>query len=243
MLTWKAFLATFRDLNLSFAFVLAYEILFFLSVTGFALIARHLLGNIGVAFAGVDVRYVTESTAAAVQSFFVQSISVFVGLMAAIFIAYVLFQGLAWFTVMHKKPTVKSIGKFYLANLGWCFGWGILMWFVIAGLRSGFAATAIIVLMCLSLHLTALMQHGFISGMGVRHAMGFAFSTGIGKIHTFIIPYVLAVLLFLIWSQVWRLIPLTQATGFAYVALVCLIFAPFLAWYKFYLHRLLTQAL
>ena len=47
-----------------------------------------------------------------------------------------------------------------------------------------------------------------------------------------------ATVLFIVWSQLWRLIPQVTTMGFAGVLLLCVIFAPFTAWLKFYMHRL-----
>ncbi|HSU72444.1 MAG TPA: hypothetical protein VLJ21_01185 [Candidatus Binatia bacterium] len=234
-----AFITTFRELRMPFVMTLAYEILFVLVVTLIAVGGRHFLGVVGTQFSAPT--YVTESTAAAVQSFFLQSMGVMLATLAAIIVAYIILQGFAWLAVVGKKPSGRFFVKFFLLNAGWLFVWAVVGWFFIVGLKSQFATVGLITLALLFLHLTALLQHASVSqGLSVKQSIAYAFSTGIGKLHRFIVPYLLAVVLFLLWSQVWRIVPAQSISGFSFVVLACVIFAPFLAWYKFYLHKLLV---
>ena len=225
-----------------FAIVLAYEIIFFLVVAGFLMLFRQVLINIATKFGGANPYAVSPEAVSAIKSFFYQSIAATLGLLLLIFIAYIILQGFAWLQVVGGKHSIRYFGRFVLVNLAWFIPWLVVMWFFIVGLQGSFAATGLIVLAILFTHLTFIMQHAFASDKSypIKKSMGKAFSIGIGKIHLFIIPYLLATIVFFIWSQIWRLIPQTNF-NFALIVLATTVFAPFLAWFKFYLHRLLTS--
>jgi hypothetical protein len=237
----KVFLDAFR-LDIRFVFVLVYDILFFLLLAGVGVLGGKALGSIASGFTGINTSIITAETAAAVKSFFVTSIAAILGFLALVFIIYAVLQALAWATIIQRRPTIKYLVQFFLLNFGWLIGWTAVGWFFTAGLQGGYVTAGVIVLAILFTHLTFVMQHAFVfENKGIKASMGRAFSLGLGGIHRFIVPYLLAAAVFFIWAQLWRLVPVQTPSGFAFAALACIIFAPFLAWLKFYLHALLQS--
>lgn len=236
---WKTFIGTFR-FRMNFLLVLAYEILFFLAVAGFGMLLKRWLISIGTKYSGISAFLVTPENAAMVKGFFFDSIIAGLGFVALCYVAYVILQAFSWRAVVGESPSTKFILRFAGLNIIWLVPWLLIAWFFIAGLKGNYAAGGVAVLVILFTHLTFIMQHTFAhNNKRVKESIATAFTVGFGKLHKFIVPYLFATVLFILWMQVWRLIPQVTTMGFAGVLLLCVIFAPFTAWLKFYIHRLL----
>ena len=240
---WKVFIDSFK-LKLPYVFVLAYEILFVLTVTALTFPLPRLLGAIGEKFTVVapSRAALTPGAVDELKGFIFQSVSVFVGFMLAVLLAYLIFQSLAWLQITGGKHSKRFFWKFLLANFIWLLPWLFVMWFFVTGLSGKHAAYGLIFLAILFVYQTFIMQNSFVRDphLGIRKALGAAFSIGIGRIYLFIIPLLLAAVVFVIWSQVWRLVPQIENLGFGLIILASLVFAPFLAWFKFYIDKLLA---
>lgn len=239
---WDAFIGTFKDIRIPFVIVIAYEILFFLAVTGIFFLFQEALMRVAQNFASVNPYSVSPENVSVMKSFFAQSIAVTVGLLFVIFVVYTIIQGLAWLQILERKHTLRYFTRFFLLHLAWLIPWLVIMWFFIVGLKGTFATVGLTILGILFTYLTFIMQHSFVRDphLGIRKALGAAFSIGIGRIYLFIIPLLLAAVVFIIWSQVWRLVPQIENLGFGLIILASLVFAPFLAWFKFYIDKLLA---
>lgn len=239
---WKSFIDSFKYLRISYLIVIAYEILFFLAVVGIFILFQNILINIAANFSQINPYALSAENVSAMRAFFVQSIAATIGMLLLAFIAYVILQGFAWLQIVGGKHTWRYFWRFIVLNFAWLIPWVVLMWFFVTGLKGVHATVGLLVLAIFFVHLTFIMQHSFAKdpNLGIKSSIGKAFSIGIGKIHWFIIPYVLGFVVFMIWGQIWRLIPQTNP-AFGLIILSLVIFAPFLAWFKFYLHRLLTS--
>ncbi|MBI4145095.1 hypothetical protein HY493_02710 [Candidatus Woesearchaeota archaeon] len=236
---WKVFIGTFK-LKMSFMLVLAYEVLFFLAVAGFSMLLKKWLISIGTKYSSISAFLVTPENAAMVKGFFFDSIVAGLGFVVLCYVAYVILQAFSWRAVVGETPSTKFILRFAGLNVIWLVPWLLIAWFFIAGLKGNYAAGGLTALVILFTHLTLIMQHASAhDNKRVKESVVTAFTVGFGRLHKFIVPYLFATILFIVWSQLWRLIPQVTTMGFAAVLLLCAIFAPFTAWLKFYIHKLL----
>lgn|GEM_PF-4445496 len=218
-------------------FVLAYEILFVLLTAGLFLALGDVLDFIGDSLVSANPVLIQQQSTEALRAFFVNSILAIIGTLVCVFILYVIFQWFGWKTVV-KKPA--KFWKFFLLNLIWLASWLVFDWFIIIGLRGVYAVIGVTILASAFLHLTGILHRTYVAGeTQIGKAISKTFAIGFGKIHKFVLPYALAVIVFVVWSQVWILSPVDSTGGFALISLFCVVFAPFLAWYKFYLNRIL----
>jgi hypothetical protein len=237
--TWKAFRDSFK-LGMPFLFSLASEILFFLALSGIAILSAKWLVSIGSSFTGFNPYDISDKTAAFASSFITQSLLAIGITLLLVFIVYTICQALSWNAIFSRKLSFRFIRRFFLLNVAWLIPWVIVAWFFVVGLQGKFAAFGLVFLAIMFTHLTFLLQHAFLMDHGIKQSMGIAFSVGIGSIHKFIVPYIFAAAVYFLWSLVWYAVPKSNNLGFSLVVLSCVIFAPYLAWFKFYLHKLLV---
>ena len=237
---WKSFISACK-LDLRFIFVLLYEILFVLVVTGLLWLFLDVVYRLALTAKDLPTAAFTPANVDLLKQFYVNSVIAFIVLFILIVFAYVIFQGLGWGQVLKKPLTPRFVWRFFLANLLWLVPWFLAAWFFIVAFQQTFVVWGMIIVAILFTHLTLLYQHELVAkGATIKEAISHAFSNGILGIHRFILPYVLATLVFLLWSQIWRFFNLQTPSIFTAVMLAGIIFAPFLAWLKFYMNRVLT---
>ncbi len=247
---WHAFKESFK-FKLSFVFVVLYEVLFFLIVMGFIYLFIDVLYRIALSMQNFSALQ-AEELSVVMQSFLTKSIVTTVGFFLLICAAYAIIQSLAWAQVVDKKLSVKFVARFFGAQLLWALPWALLYWFFIVGLTQSFAIYGIVILSLIFVYLTFLFQHSLMH-KGIKESMGAAFSVGFGKMHLLFLPMFIALATAFIWMKVIEVITnilaftgvqaalsLTNATAFTAIVLSCIVLAPLLAWFKFYMHKVLA---
>jgi hypothetical protein len=230
----EAFFRSFKR-GFSFLFVFLYEVVFILSTTVLAFFYAGVLGRIGTSFGSIGAYAITPEATAAVKSFLVNSLLATVVFLLLVLLLYTILQALSWQHVLRTKWSWAFLPRFLLLYLGWLTPWAVIFWFFVAGLRGTYAAYGLTILGILFIHLSFLFQQFVAKGDGFKKSVALTFSIGVGKIHLFLLPYAIGVVIWLLWSQLWRLLPQMSASPFALLAVLCLIFAPLFAWLKFFL--------
>ena len=239
--TGKTFLHSFK-FKLPFVFVLVYELLFVLGLALLSWVLAQVLGSIATNIGDVNPYQFGAETMTQMQTFLTNSVLAAVLFLFAVFIWYAIVQALCWGHILNKTFSAKAIARFVLMNIVWLIPWTLVSWFVIAGVKGNFAVTAVVVVSVLFVHLSWLYQRAVLSN-GIKKSVSIAFNTGFGDVLTFIIPYLLALIVLWVWAQLWfvivvllqsRGILLEAGSAFTAVFLACVILAAFFAWLKFY---------
>ena len=140
-------------------------------------------------------------------------------------IIYSILRG-SLFSNLHGKKYSFPFAKNYLyLNLWWIFSW-IGLFLLLVWIIAKDAYTIMIVLwLAVMMHTTSALNHNFSQHTSWKKAVSYSFGT-FKKFHKFIFPYLLAVIVFIIWAQVWRLINI-QAFAVGTLLLFVIILSPF----------------
>lgn len=241
---WKPLRDSFR-FRQSFLFVLAYEVLFVLGLAVLSSVFLRALGVIAESIRGITPQSNLE-VVSQMKFFFVNSVLAALLFFVAVFVLYALVQMLTWSRVLGRPVTARFLAWSVWANSVWLLPWACFAWLLVVGVRGEFAAPALFVLGGLFVHVSwryqrALFQHG------IKVSVGVAFSESFGKLASFLVPYLVALVLLWVWGQVWSMVVfgmeragwlVIAPTPFLLVLLGCVVFAPYFAWLKLYLAKI-----
>jgi hypothetical protein len=228
----------------SFAFDTRFPALIFIDVMLYVVLASMLfvLHKVGFSLLGkvtaINPADISQATIAQFKSFFV-SITVFLVVSFVLFtLIYAVARAFTWRVILKKKVTKKSVLSFIFFSLLWNLGVFVVMLFFLFGLRDVFATIGMGVMLVLVSYLTMIAHYFLAKTLRIRAALAKTFSTGV-RIHTFIVPIIIAILIFYVYSQLWRVLP--QSTNTAYALFVLVLFmTPFFVWLKLYFNKLLA---
>ncbi|TKJ17699.1 hypothetical protein CEE44_04165 [Candidatus Woesearchaeota archaeon B3_Woes] len=170
---------------------------------------------------------------------FLWSIFVGIAIVALVtFIAMCIFKGLIWFRIANKKFNFNYSKKFILLNLLWFLIWitpAILLFFV---LKKEIIAYLLVIITILLLHFTNLLYISFTKNPKLS-SIKKAFKIGIKKIHLFILPYLIAIIIFLVISQLYWLYNFMPGNTSTIITVLILII--YLAWFRIYLYNVVKD--
>ncbi len=156
-------------------------------------------------------------------------------------LAYTFFKGLIWHTLLNKTPAKGYYWRTYIANV--CFSLIILAvgTFFTLVTQPNFLVLIYLFILALTWHFHTLFTYNYITTRRVRTALAHTITLGLINIRHFILPYVYAIILFLIYQNIWYAIPqnttMTTLTGITFFVII----APPLAWWRIYLTQLLPK--
>jgi hypothetical protein len=194
------------------------------------------------------------SEAASAISVFLRTYSVSVVLVPLLLLAvYSLFKGMIWNGLEGEgfRLCWRFSKKFFLANLVWfavsipvfIFWPGLLVLVATMYNAKWLSLTIVFVSALLYIHLLTAMHYSFAGTQSLGKALTSIFSLGFAKIKHFILPYILAAIVFLIWWQLWRIIGgLTTVSEVKFILFTAIILAPFFAWLRMYIAKGLKEA-
>ena len=120
--------------------------------------------------------------------------------------------------------------RFLLGNLAWIFAWLAVFALIVTVVQQDYQPWIAIPLLLLAIHLSIVLY----SSLAREKSWKQAFTIGIGKIHHFIVPYVLAILIYVIYNLLWGLI-IQSSDKFTLVNII--ITSVYLAWIKVYISQ------
>ena len=187
---------------------------------------------------GVMTPEAAEPTANALQGFV---FTIFGGAAIAFILcllAYTLARGMIWATIADKKPDKKLFIKMLGANAGWWAIWGILFVLIaLGGKNNPNSKMALFGLLAVATYFTPIMHAIFIKTRQIGYSISNGLAWGIARVHRFIIPYIFALIVFVIMYQPFRLVQNTAYLQPASMLFVVLFFA----WLKIYIYDVVTE--
>lgn len=185
----------------------------------------------------------SEATLSTLYAFIGKSVGVFVVFLVIVLVAYSISRAFIWSSIVGVKFTKRLVLRMLGLNAVWLAGWLVVWLFLLAGLRPSYAAVATFVVPIVFAVATAILHHVFASDKQLRigSALARTASMCLGKLHRLLVPLLLSALVFLAWSQVWRVIPAVGSSVFRLFLIGIIIIAPFLAWFRNYLSTVVAR--
>lgn len=109
-------------------------------------------------------------------------------------------QGIIYNILLKKGFNFKYFERFLLLNIVWLIPWWILGFVLLFGGKIGFLITPIMVLLLLFLHFSFILYILFTENNKIKQILQ-SLKIGITKMHYFILPYIIIVIMFIIISQ------------------------------------------
>jgi hypothetical protein len=149
---------------------------------------------------------------------------------------YALSRGFIWLYLLTKKPGLRFFARFGLVNLIWCTAWTALTLFFMVTIKPSGGAYLVIVIVLIYTHLTTALHYSYAKAQEMKKSFLEAFRKGFGKIGAFAQPYCYMLIIYVIISQVMRLV---QGKFALAVAFIC--YFAYMAWYRTYMRNILEQ--
>ena len=238
--TW--FINSFKRINLKIFLILILDILFYFI---FVQAGKFFIKIIQKKAANVDLtqnllglnQQAGSNLLSSVRGFFfflVFSVILFIILMI---INWSVFKGLIWSITTNKKFNLKFLKKFFLLNLIWLPFWFILIFLIAIGVKPTTAPIFMIISLALAFYLTNILYPLFLKDNKINKIRE-AFKLGIKKIHYFIVPYAIIIILFFIISNIYSFVAANNNLNqnIAYVLLLV-----FVAWLRYYFVEIVNK--
>lgn len=245
--SFDLFLNSFKKINIDFIYVLVYDLLFYL-ITGLVFFIWFILLNnqysrlLGIDLANMFALGITyaERSVAIMKGFFLFVILSAIILTIFIILNLSLFKGLIWSRICREKFTIKFFIKFLLLNAIWIIIWLIAAVIIAVGVKVNIAQYLIILLAIVFVYFTIFLYMFFTKNKKLK-AIKDAFKFGITKVHYFVLPYILVILVFILISQLyWLYRFLPYKIGMIVTSLILL---GFLAWFRLYIYSVFSATL
>ena len=218
-----------------------------------SLIKNQLLAILPLAMQSASSPDAAIGAAAAITTF-LRTYTVLVVLIPLLVLAvYSLFKGVIWNGVAGEKFGINwKLGrKFFLTNLVWfavsipvfIFWPGLLALVSVMYNAKWLSLIIVFVSALLYIHLLTTAHYSFAKTQNLGKALGSIFTLGFAKIRMFILPYLLATVVFYVWWQLWRIVGgITTISEVRFILFTAIIFAPFFAWLRLYMAERLKEA-
>jgi len=124
-------------------------------------------------------------------------------LFIALFAVWCLTQLLGYARLARAKFTRRAYLKFMAANLGWLVIVIIPAFILMTLFRSGYLALLGLLVMAFALHLTNIFYLKLAKSLEFKKSLKKAFQLGAKKLHKFLLPYLVIIILYLAVSQLY----------------------------------------
>ncbi|MCK4521583.1 MAG: hypothetical protein KAU20_03340 [Nanoarchaeota archaeon] len=245
--TWDLLKESFKEMDIrKVIFIVLYDLLFFSIIFFSFFIFGRILKNKALQMQDLPLQKITmlpkeelESILGVMQHFLFALIAGLVIVLLIVFISMCLFKGLIWCSTLKKKFNIKFYLKFLVLNLLWFLIWLIPTILLAILMKRELIVFLIIVVIPFLMHFTNLLYISFIKNNRLN-AIKDAFRTGSKKIHLFLVPYAIIIILFIVISQlywIYKFLP-SNVSGL----ITGLIILVFMAWSRVYLSLVVKGA-
>lgn len=232
---YNIFINSFKRINLKIFLILGLEFLFYFT---FMLAGNFLIKLLEKKTANVDLtqnlmglnQQAANTLLTSVKgmfSFLVISMILF-GIL--IIISWSLFKGLIWTITTNKKFSTEFFMKFLKLNLIWLPAWFLLMFLFAIIIKPAAAPIYMLITLATAFYFTNILYPLFLKHNKIK-IIKESFRLGIKKIHHFIMPYAIIIVLFFIISRLYSLITLNiNANSNIFFGIILI----FVAWMRYY---------
>jgi len=155
---------------------------------------------------------------------------------------YTISRGIIWPILLKKPIRWQFFLRFGLLNLLWCTVWAIVAGFFIAMMKLPIAAVALLITsILLYTHLTTVLHYSYTKNLAFGKAISEAFSTGLGRIASFIQPYCYILIIYTAISTIYTMISTLSAQKGMLLTAAFILFFAFMGWYRLYMRDTLRR--
>lgn len=243
--SWELFLESFKEFDNRAIHIVLYDLIFFsISFLSLFLFGKYLQNkSIELNLIPMDqlIGLPPEELAlfsSQLKGFLMAMIIGFLLVALIVFLSMCIFKALIWFKVVKKKIGLNDISKFTLLNLLW-----FLIWFVLAVvlfwlMKKQLLSPFFIVIVLLMMHFTNLLYIFFTDSRSLN-AIKESFKFGVKKVHLFIFPYFVMLIVFLVVLQLYWLYSFMPESVQSLITSVVLL--TYLAWSRMYLYSVVKN--
>lgn len=240
--TYRGLFESFRNLDKKFFVISLYDALFIASALFIFMLGSSLLGKAAsklIPFASDPFGIAGTQVSLLFKAIFVLAIWA-VAVFVAIVIAQTVFKGLIWTTIMGKRYTKKYFKKLFWVNVIWFLLWLITSLIIYYGARASYRVYVQGIYYLLLFYFTTILYILFTRKNVIKRSISKALSLGVRKVRYFIIPYIYAVVIFVVISQLFRIINPASKAGM-FVGVILTVF--FIAWMRLYIYSIAKDVL
>lgn len=239
---WAEFIESFKNLDKGILMIAMYRLIFYFAVIfSWKKLSGMILGGIEplVAFASTASELTSaemfKQQTLAFQSFYTSVIIYFIIAVLVTVTVYIATNMLIWNTITGKKLKKSKFELRFLGmNLIWVLAWGLLSFLLLMSIRTNVIAFFFLGIVLLYAHLTTLLYIAFYKKKKIGKSIRSAFGTGFAKIKSFIVPYLLAFVLFLLLN--FAVAPLGRITVIPVNTIYFIVFLFYFAWFRTYIY-------
>jgi len=238
------FANTFRRLDRTIFLVVVYDIVFFLSLAAVYRKYSSLMIKAAGPILEISIDDMTFVTKQAAQSYlstlhmFYVRMALYAVLFFLIMVAiYALTNMLIWSAITSTDIRKQKPGffiRYSILNLVWCAVWALLYVLVVWSVRTGVVGYWLVAMALLYGHITSLVYISFFRRKKAGSAVKSAFSAGFARLQHFIVPYILAALVFVLLNII--VMPFQRAYITQVTTVNFIIFLFYFAWLRIYIH-------
>ena len=254
--SYDIFLDSFKKIDLKIFFIVFFDLIFYslmplIAITGFGVIQNKAMAlDFGQNLFQLGAEN-AEALLAGLKGFLFVLIGMLLLMFLVIIIDWSIFKGLSWGFTLKKKFSFNYFLRFFLLNLVWLGMLAVLMFLIALAFKgeplmllgisfeAGMASIYLLALMGIWLYFTNIIYVLFLKNE--KKAVRKALKLGFKKIHYFILPYaVLVVILLAIFAIMSLITYLPFGIGLTIMTLMILFY---LAWARFYIVGVVESAL
>ncbi|MBN1644466.1 hypothetical protein JW851_00300 [Candidatus Woesearchaeota archaeon] len=236
--TFTEFLASFKDKNIIWVF--SYDICFLLTAGILAKAASKLMSTQLARLGLTNVQSLTPEIISqqlgAIKTLAITFFIIIIIFYLLLILDYALFRAWIWTKLLNQKPTKAFVKRFFILNLIWATGWVTLFGIGATILTPEYYVYMLGIGTILYIHLTTVLHHSFAWKQEIKRAIGKAFTTGIGHTGLFFIPYIYIIIIYIILTKAFTLIP--EQIQYPAIFLIIIIF---MAWYRVYMNQVIKN--
>lgn len=236
----KTLLDSFKEINLKASFIILADMLFYMAFMLMMFLWNIALGHLFKDFPVESIKNITSLSEeqlgqlAGPMHDVLVSLTVSVPLIILLTIAlWSLSKGIIWNLVLKKKFSLSYFWKFSLLNLIWILLWFVPSLFFLFSFKTTMAAFFLVFASAALLYSTPILFIIFTKENIIFKSIKETFKTAFGKIHHFIVPYI--IILFSIMITPIIVLPIIYLSQKAYLTIFIIVLFICLAFTRFYL--------
>ena len=236
----KIFVESMKKIDKSIILIVILDMIFyFLCVSLVILWLRRLQNQINSFYMPSDIFALGYNQAhqlvGDIKSFYFMIILAFILLLLAIILLASIFKGIIWAITTKTKPSFKFVSKFLTLNLIWLGFWFFIAILIATYVQGGFIQAYFFSMILIALYLTNNLYSIYMSNQKLKSIIE-SLSMSFRKIHLFLLPSVVVVLIFYIVSRITSLMHFKLAPIVEFVIFISLV-----AIARFYFSTLATK--
>ncbi|MBN2111659.1 hypothetical protein JW707_01030 [Candidatus Woesearchaeota archaeon] len=240
---YSEFIEGFKSLDRTLLFVVVYNLVFYISVVISYSKMLDIMYDMSQPLMAIAASTLSESVQildsqiATFKMFYFSMIGYAALFLIILYLIYSLTNLFMWSAITKTKLRKSSrnfILKFFGLNLAWLVAWAVLVFILLLSLRTETVPFWFVAAILIYAHTTTIAYIAYFKRKKICVSIKSAFNTGFAKLHKFLIPYVFALIVFIIINAVFTPIGNMLYKGVNTIFLIAFLF--YSAWLRIYVY-------